>query len=156
MCLSFLQRVASLHSVLGTECGGRALPLGFSFGANTLYCFHIQPKLTLTFTLRFLSFLFILLPAEGLQAKESLLQLAVCLRWPTLSRYLLHQTRGPTRWSSPGQEGDAPLRPAQKDPLRFLLPRFWDYFRGMITLSRENLSAETKKHACDVTHDSVG
>eukprot|EP00066_Takifugu_rubripes_P013711 XP_011602977.1 PREDICTED: rho guanine nucleotide exchange factor 28-like isoform X2 [Takifugu rubripes] len=50
--------------------------------------------------------------AADLQAKESLLHLAVCLRWSYLSRYLVHQTGGRTRRSSPDEEGGgSPLLP---------------------------------------------
>lgn len=92
--------------------------------ANCLYCLHAQPELhpILGFNIPVCLLFFL---AADLQAKASLLQLAVRLRWPHLSHYLVHQIRGRTRWSSADQEGDAPLQPAQGDgqraPFRFLI-----------------------------------
>lgn len=94
------------------------------FRANSLYCLCSQPKLHPTLAFNIPVPLTFFLVAD-LQAKASLLHLAVRLRWPHLSHYLVHQVRGPTRWSSPDQEGDAALQPAQGDgqkaPFRFLI-----------------------------------
>lgn len=83
-----------------------------------------KPKLhpTLCICLFFSSFFFFLV--ADLQAKASLLHLAVRLQWPHLSHYLADQVRGQSQWSSPHQDGDARLQPAQGDgqnaPLRLL------------------------------------
>lgn len=65
--------------------------------------------------------------ATDLQAKESLLHLAVCLRWSHLSCYLVHQTGGRTRRSSSdGEGGGSPLLPqggGQKALFRFLIAK---------------------------------
>ncbi|XP_040915053.1 rho guanine nucleotide exchange factor 28 isoform X2 [Toxotes jaculatrix] len=53
--------------------------------------------------------------AAELQAKETLLHLAVRLGLVHLARFLIHQPRGQRTLTLPNQEGDTPLQLAQKD-----------------------------------------